>query len=54
MKTVVLPVLFALSVLALTPVLRAADPFFKPGAAIEKLFTGHGETEGPLAAPCGG
>lgn len=50
MKTRVFPVLFVLSVLSPA---RAADSFFKPGAAVEKLFSGQGETEGCTTAPDG-
>jgi gluconolactonase len=39
--------------LALNTVILAADPFFAPEAKVEKLFTGHGETEGCTTAPDG-
>jgi len=51
MKTVVLPLLSVLA--ALVPALRAEESFFKAGAAVEKLFTGQGETEGCTTAPDG-
>ncbi len=44
-------VLFVL--LALCPAVRAADPFFPPAAAVERLFTAQGETEGCTTAPDG-
>ncbi|MFN0079186.1 MAG: SMP-30/gluconolactonase/LRE family protein [Prosthecobacter sp.] len=42
-----------LAFLALNSVIWAADPFFAAGAKVEKLFTGHGETEGCTTAPDG-
>lgn len=42
-----------LLLLGVHPALTGAEPFFKPGSVVEKLFTGQGETEGCSTAPDG-